>query len=103
MGITTVGKGEVTGLVGNVDSKTAFSAIEYGTGTTAFAASQTALVTASQRSAATVTRATTTTEYDTLQLSYAFSITGTETITEVGVFNNATSGGTMLARTVLSS
>jgi hypothetical protein len=103
MGVTNAGKSEISGLAGDTGSKTAFTALAYGTGSTAFAATQTALVTESQRAAATVSQVTTTVSNDTLQLTKAFTISSTETITEVGIFNNATSGGTMLARTVLSS
>jgi hypothetical protein len=102
MGVTNSGKAEIAGLGGNTGSPTAFTYLAYGTGSTAFAATQTALVTQSQRAAATVSRTTTTVTNDTLQLTYSFSITTTETITEVGIFN-AASSGTMLARTVLGT
>ena len=101
-GITNAGKAAVAGLVGNTGSITAFTYLAYSSGTTAFAATQTALVTTdSQRSAATVTRTTTTVTNDTLQLTKTFSISSTETAAEGGIFN-ASSGGTMLARVVFS-
>lgn len=99
MGVTSAGLAEIANLAGSVSSPTAFTAVGYGTGTTAFAATQTALVTEVARSAATVTRTTTTYANDTLQLSYAFTVGGTYSVIEYAVFNNATSGGTMLART----
>jgi hypothetical protein len=99
MTITSAGLAEAAGLVGDTGSPTAFTALAYGTGTTAAAATQTALVTEVARAAATVTRTTTTYTNDTLQLSYAFTVGGTYSVIEYGVFNNATSGGTMLART----
>ena len=102
MGLTNAGKALVAALVGDVSSPTAVTYVAYGTGTTAFAATQTALVTESQRStSATVTRATTTVTNDTLSIANSFSISSTETITEAGVFNDS-SAGTMLARSLVS-
>ena len=102
MGLTNAGKAVVAALVGDVSSPVAFTYVAYGTGTTAFAATQTALVTESQRStSATVTRATTTVANDTLSLANSFTIATTETITEAGVFNDS-SAGTMLARSLVS-
>ena len=100
-GITNSGKAAAAGLLGNTGSITAFTFLAYGSGTTAFAATQTALVTQSQRAAATVSRVTTTVTNDTLQLVKAFSVTTTETAAEGGVFN-ASSGGIMVARVVFS-
>lgn len=102
MGITNAGKSEIAGLAINSGSPTSFGYLAYGTGTTAFAATQTALVTESQRAAATVSKVTTTVSNDTSQLTYSFAISSSETITEVGIFN-ASSSGTMWARTVLTS
>ena len=76
-----------------------------GTGITAFANTQTALITPSgARVAATVSRITTVSGIpnDTMRFTATFDITSSITITEVGIFNAAT-GGEMLARTVLSS
>ena len=100
-GITNAGKAEVAGLAGSTGSCTAFTYLAYGTGSTAFAASQTALVSQSQRASATVSRTTTTVSNDTLKLVKAFSVVSTETAAEGGVFN-ASSGGDMLARVVFS-
>ena len=100
-GITRVGKAAAAGLMGNTGSITAFTYLAYGSGTTAFTDTQTALVSQSQRAAATVSRTQTTVSNDTLQLLKAFSIVSTETAAEGGIFN-ASSGGTMAARVVFS-
>ena len=99
--IMNAGKAELANLAGGVSTPVAFTYAAYGTGTTAAAATQTALVTQSQRAAATVTRTTTTSSNDTTQWSKTFSISTTETISEVAVFN-ASHGGTMLTRSILS-
>ena len=109
MGIPNSALAEISGLVGNTGSKTAFTALANGSSNTVFAASQTALVAENTigglgRGAADVSQVTTTQSNDTLQLTKTWTASGAGgTIYEVGVFNNATSGGTMLARTVLSS
>jgi hypothetical protein len=102
VGVTNAGKALFADLVGNVTGAAHLTYIAYGNNTTAFAATQTALIgTESQRAAATVTRVTTTVANDTLQLAHTFSITSTETIGECGTFN-AASSGTMATRNVLS-
>jgi hypothetical protein len=101
MGITSVGKALFADLVGNVTGAAHLTYLAYGTGSTAFSASQTALVTEVDRAAATVSRVTTTVANDTLQLTKAFAITGTYTIQEAGSFN-ASSSGTMATRNVVS-
>lgn len=82
---------------------TAMSHMAVGTGTTAAANSQTALVTESARVALTsTTQVTTTTTNDAIQYVATFNPgTATAAITEAGIFN-ASSAGTMLARTVFS-
>ena len=103
MGICNLGKREVAALTLNIGSPVAFSYLGIGTGTTAFAATQMALVTPlGDRASSTVTLVTTTVTDDTTQYAYSFSITGTNTITEVAIFN-ASSSGVMLARTVLTT
>lgn len=97
MGVTNLGKAAVAALTG-----AGYTFLAYGTGTTAFSAAQTTLVTQSQIAAATVAAATTTVANDTAQLTKSFSISGTEVITEVGIFS-AASAGTMLCRTVLTA
>ena len=101
-GVTATGVAAMAGLTGNVGSVTAFTFAATGSGTTAFAKSQTALVTeivanGLERAAATVTRSTTTDTNDTLQFDKTFSVTGTQSVEEVGIFN-AASAGIMLAR-----
>ena len=105
--IVNAGLAEIAGLVGNTGSPTAFTYLAVGSASTAAAATDTILETeltdgGLERAAATVTRATTTTTNDTLQLVKTFSVTGTKTVREVGVFNDA-SVGTMLSRSVLTS
>jgi FtsP/CotA-like multicopper oxidase with cupredoxin domain len=80
--------------------------IALGTGTTAFAKTQTTLITESAasglaRAAATVTQQTTTAANDTLQGTKTFTSAATATISEVGLFD-AASVGNMYSRTVLS-
>ena len=102
-GITNAGKAAIAGLVGNTGAITAFSYIALGTGTTAFAASQTALVTelstlGLSRAASTVSRVTTTVTNDTVQFQKVFTVSGgSTTVQEIGVFN-ASSSGIMLGR-----
>jgi len=107
MGVTSAGKAELAGLAGNTGSCTAFTYLELGDGSTAFAVGQTALVSAITgnglaRAAATVSRTTTNVTNDTLRLTKTWTATGSETIREAGVFN-ASSSGDMLARTVLDT
>jgi hypothetical protein len=85
---------------------TAFTYLATGSGTTAPAAGQTALVTentasGSGRKSATTTAQTTTITWDTLQLVATWNFTGNITVWEVWVFN-AASWGAMLARQVPS-
>jgi len=84
-----------------------FTFLAVGTSTTAVAATQTALQaeivdSGLARAAATVSRVTTTVTNDTLQLTYTWSVTGTKTVEEVGIFNDATTG-TMLGRALTTS
>jgi len=107
MGITTTGAAELANLCGGVSSPTAFTYVACGTESTAFAIAQTALIaeisdSGLARAAATVTRTTTTTTNDTTQWAKTWTASGTKTVAEVGVFNDA-SAGTMLGRTVLGS
>ena len=81
--------------------------IAVGTGTTAFAATDTTLgteVAASglSRAASTTTQATTTVANDTLQHTKTFTSSGTVAVSEAGVFDAASSGN-MYGRTVLSA
>lgn len=105
--ITNGGKAEVAGLTGNTGSPTAFTYLAVGTSSTAPAAAQTALQAelssdGLSRAAATVSRTTTTVTNDTLRLVKAFSVTGTQTVEEAGIFNDPTAG-TMLGRALTGS
>ena len=107
MGITNASLAICSGLLANTGSETAFTYLELGTGTTAFAASQTALVSAITdsglaRTSATVSQETTTQTDDTTRFTKQWTASGSKTVAEVGIFN-ASSGGTMLARTKLST
>jgi hypothetical protein len=107
MGITNAGLAVVSGLVRDTGSETAFTYLELGTGTTAFSATQTALVTpitdsGLARASATASQETTTVTDDTSQLTHQWTASGSKTVAEAGIFNGA-SGGTMLARTKLTT
>lgn len=101
-GITNAGFAAMAGLVGNTGSVTAFTYLAVGTSSTAFAASQTALIgeystVGLSRASATVSRVTTTQTNDTLQLTKTFTLSGSASVEEVGAFNDA-SAGVMLGR-----
>jgi hypothetical protein len=92
-----------TGLAGFIKrmggdvSTDGFTYLALGTGTTAAAAGDTALETeitdsGLARASATVSYETTTTTGDTLQLSKAFTATGSKNVTEIGVLNASTAG-----------
>jgi hypothetical protein len=101
--LTNVGFAEVAGLLLTDVGGTAFDYIAIGTGTTAEAATDTALVAETHRAAGTGTRVTVNVTNDTAQLTYTFSgYATTEAITESGVFNAAT-GGTLLCRKTFSA
>ena len=105
--IVNTGLAEIAGLVGNTGSPTAFAYLAVGSAATPATATDTTLETeltdgGLERAAATVTRATTNATNDTLQLVKTFSVTGTKTVREVGVFNDS-SAGTMLSRSVLTA
>jgi limonene-1,2-epoxide hydrolase len=96
--IVNAGLAEVAALLLADVSGTAFDYIAIGTGTTAPSASDTALEFETHRVAATGSRVTTNVTDDTAQLVATFSgYSGTEAITEAGVFN-AAAGGIMLCR-----
>lgn len=105
--ITNDGKAAVAGLVGNTGTITAFTYLAVGSGTTAEAATQTALVTEIStsglgRAAATVSRSTTTVTNDTLQFDKTWTASGSVTVEEIGIFN-AASSGLMLGRKLSGS
>ena len=108
--ITKAGVAVVTGLMGGVDSQTAFTKLELGHDSTAATNTQTKLITyiantnSCGRAAGTVTRETTDETNDTLQIEHTWTCaTASETdIEEVGVFSEATvDTGPMLARQVI--
>lgn len=105
--ITTAALAEVSGLVGATGSKTAFTYLAVGTGTTGAAAADTALETeiadsGLARAAATVSQVTSAETNDTLRLSKAFTVTGTKAVTEAGALN-AGAAGTLFGRQVFAA
>lgn len=104
--ITNAGKADSVNLLGNVTGTAAFTYLAVGTGTTAAAATDTALQSETTtpslaRASATVSRVTTTTTNDTLQLVKQWTATTAVAVTECGAFN-ASSVGTLLGRQVFS-
>lgn len=100
--ITNVGHAAANGRISNQGSYNPFINIAIGIGTQGSPTTATALASESTtsgtgRSAATVTQITTTVTNDTTQLVKLFTLTGTFAITEEGIFDNASSGGSMLA------
>jgi hypothetical protein len=104
--ITNAGIAEVIRLVFSGLTGTKFGYIAIGTGTTAEAATDTALGYEIARKSATVTQTTTTVSGDTALLEATFSkadgLTGTANVSEAGVLN-ASTGGVLLARKVFSA
>ncbi len=101
---TNTGVAAVAGLVGNVDSQTAFTYLALGTDATAAAVTQTALLaeitdTGLARHTATVSRVQTTVANDTTQLVYTWTASGVKVLREIGILN-AASTGIMLSRIV---
>lgn len=99
--ITNAGKAQIALLAGDA-SAVPFTYLAVGTSSTATSAAQTALqgeisTNGLSRAAATVSRVTTTITNDTVQLYKSFSVSGSSTVEEVGIFNDATTG-TMLGR-----
>lgn len=104
--VTNAGFAQMALLAGDA-SATPFTYLAVGTSSTSPAASQTALggeITTNGlgRASATVSRVTTTQTNDTLQLSKTFTVTGSSTVEEVGIFNDS-SAGTMLGRALTTS
>jgi hypothetical protein len=104
--IVTLGKAMIVNRIQATPSVNAPSHIELGTGATAVAPGDTALVTAlaGSRAAATSSLLTTTLTNDTVQFSTTWAA-GTATssaIKEAGLFN-ASSAGTLIARTVFTN
>ena len=102
-GIVNNGFSFIANSVGNRAASGATAAmgwIAVGTGTTAFAVSQAALVTELTRQAATFSH-TTGTKIFSFTTTFAAGV-ATGTLTEAGVFNQAALGGTMLDRVVFT-
>jgi hypothetical protein len=102
-GITNAGHAAANARMSGQGAYAAFANLAIGIGTTAFAPTQTALITESTtggaaRGAATASQTTTTVANDTTQLTKTFTFSATLAITEEGIFDNASTGGTMLAR-----
>ena len=105
-GITNAGKAQIALLAGDATA-VPFTYIAVGTSGTAFVASQTALQgeltdTGLARMSGTISRVTTTVTNDTLQVYGTWAVTGSKTVEEVGLFNDA-SAGTMLGRALTGS
>jgi len=77
-----------------------FDYLAIGTGTTAFNASDTSLESETHREAGTGTRGTTSVTNDTAQLVVTFSgYSGSEAVTEIGMFNDASAGDMLMRQT----
>lgn len=103
--VTTAGKEASANRLGGLLSTPAWTYIALGTGSAAPAISDTALGSeittgGGARAAATVSLTTTDTTNDTLRLEKLFTFSGTFTVSETAVFNNA-SGATMLNRALI--
>lgn len=105
--VTNAGLALIAGRINGSGSPAAATYIAVGTGTTAAAATDTALVTETTtsglaRAVGTVSLVTTTVTNDTAQVTKSFSVTGTVAVTESGVLN-AASAGTLLCRQVFTA
>jgi hypothetical protein len=99
--VVNTGLAQVAGLL-NGQVTTGFTAIAIGTGTTAVAAANTALVAEVGRGSATCTRQQTTVTNDTAQDVATFSFNGSTAITESGIFD-AGAAGTMCTRATFAA
>lgn len=105
------GKGIITGrLIGTTPSQAEPKFIQWGTGGTAEAITQTALATPANeaRTSGTSSQVTTTTTSDTYQVTGSIVSAGSQTIQEVALFDavgsgSPATGGTMFLRAVHSS
>jgi hypothetical protein len=106
--ITNAGHAAAAGRMSNQGSYSPFVNLAIGTGTTAAAATDTALQTeittnGGARGAATASQTTTTVTNDTFQLQKTWTFTGAFAVTEEGILDSATTGGTLLAHQVFSA
>ena len=102
-----VAKAAAASRFNGAGGEAAFTFLTVGTGTTAAAATDTALqaeITTGglARAAATASRVTTTVTNDTAQLEHTWTATATHSVTEAGAFNAAT-GGVMAGRQVFAA
>jgi hypothetical protein len=100
--ITNVGRAAGNGRISGQGGYSTFVNLALGIGTQGSPATSTTLASeittnGGARGAATATQVTTTVTNDTTQLVKTWSFTGTFAVTEEGIFDNATSGGSMLA------
>ena len=105
--ITNAGLAVMAGSIVSDVSTTKFDYIGIGIGTTAASVTDTTLVNeittgGGARVATTGTRATTSVTNDTAKFSATWTFTTTFAVTEAGIFN-ASSAGTLLARTVFTA
>jgi len=97
MTVTNGGLAEVAELI--MGSGVAFDSLAIGIGTTNFEVTSTQLNNEYARASATASTETTDTTGDTAQFVHNFSFTETKAVTEVGVFNHATTGDMLAAQT----
>jgi chloramphenicol 3-O-phosphotransferase len=105
--VTTTGKAAIASLIQGAQSAR-FLKIALDASSTAAAAANTTLASeitspSLKRAASTNTIVTTTVTDDTSQLLHTFNSTATQTVYGVGVFNTATSGGTLVSRTTFAA
>lgn len=96
------GRNEVVKLIGEGLGGTSFTHVAFGTGATAPDPAQTALVTETERIAATVTRETTSVANDTLRFTVYHTMTAARAWREYGIVNAALNG-VFLTRTLFAS
>lgn len=100
--IVTAGQAACGEIISNYAATAAFTYMAYGTGTTAAALNQTALVTEVARGACdSIAETTKSVAGDTVRYLKIFDVPTATVITEVGLFNDDTAG-TMLSRVVLT-
>jgi hypothetical protein len=101
--ITNVGHAAANGKLSNQGGYSTFTALAIGTGTQGTPATSTALAAeistngGARGTAGTISQVTTTVTNDTTSLVKTWTFSGGFSITEEGIFDNASSGGNMLA------